>query len=152
MKYMEGLDCSATIKFNRCSQIGNVIQESRMRENLTYGLTRVRGKQSRHATAPTSYSTMNLHESVRFLSSIRSVFCYGLNPDKPEPISSLKVENILNFYLFAFSVSHLNMRRSFPFFRFNYPVASYSIAAYSHAPAKGAAYLAISPLLYNRIF
>ena len=38
---------------------GIFIRESRMRENLTYGLTRGQGKQSLRATAPLSYSTVS---------------------------------------------------------------------------------------------
>ncbi len=55
---MEDWDCTATIKFSRCSRSVLIIQESRMRENLMYGLTRVQGKQSFNATAPLSYSTI----------------------------------------------------------------------------------------------
>ena len=57
MMSMEGWGCTITTKFNGFSLIGNVIQESRMRENLTYGLMRVQGKQNSYITAPLSYST-----------------------------------------------------------------------------------------------
>ena len=58
MMSMEGWGCTITTKFNGFSLIGNVIQESRMRENLTYGLMRVQGKQNSYITAPLSYSTV----------------------------------------------------------------------------------------------
>jgi hypothetical protein len=45
-------------KFNGYSPNVNVIQESRMRENFMYGLTRVRRKQNFNITAPSSYSTI----------------------------------------------------------------------------------------------
>lgn len=41
---MERWDCSVIIKFYSFNRSVNIIQESRMRENLTYGLTRVQEK------------------------------------------------------------------------------------------------------------
>jgi len=43
--------------FSVNSKFTYIAQESRMRENLTYGLTRGQGKQGQRATAPLSYST-----------------------------------------------------------------------------------------------
>jgi len=59
---MEGWDCTIIIKLGGFNLIGNVIQESRMRENLTYGLMRVQGKQDLFITAPLSYSTIAIQQ------------------------------------------------------------------------------------------
>jgi len=50
------------------------IQESRMRENLTYGLTRGQGKQGFKATAPLSYSTVRF----RYALSQRHAYLFKL--------------------------------------------------------------------------